>query len=233
MRAYDRVRSVVVAALESFLFHPYCVLCEQRLARPADLVCSACLDALPKAEPAVLDEESLNRHSRLRLFARVASLWWYSEQVETLIHLLKYRRRPTLADAIGARMAFLGEQLVESLAVPAVLVPVPLHSARLRERGYNQSALLAGQVGKAIGVSVSLDSLKRVRYTRSQAALGKEERLRNVEGAFEVTSSTEIVGKHCVLVDDVVTTGATSSVCAAELLRAGAVAVSLLTAARA
>ncbi len=233
LRPFKRVWLDVLAGLESFLFHPYCVLCEQRLTRPSQLVCDGCLAELPAAKPAILRGEDLHEDSRLAVFACVASLWQYSEQVEKVIHLLKYRRRPALAGVIGVRMAPLGAELTEWSDTPVVFVPVPLHSVRLRERGYNQSALLARCVAEGIGVSLALRSLVRRRYTRSQAALGREERLRNVEGAFEVTSSAEIAGKHCVLVDDVVTTGATSSVCAEALLRAGAAAVSLLTAARA
>ena len=233
MHSLRRFWRSLLAAAEAFLFYPYCVLCEERLADSSRLVCDSCLAGLPRADPAILEKGALRELPNLAVFERIASLWLYSDEVERLIHLLKYQRKPALADPIAGKLASLAEELASRAGAESVLVPVPLHRVRLRERGFNQSALLAEQVAARTGLTVAADSLKRVRYTRSQARLTRTERLRNVVGAFRVSSAVQIAGKHCVLVDDVVTTGATSSACGKELLRAGAQSVSLLTAARA
>ena len=117
-------------------------------------------------------------------------------------------------------------QYVESQPVAVdVLVPVPLHSRRLRERGYNQSALLAAEVGKRNGLPVVTDSLVRLRHTKAQVkTAGAEERQRNLAGAFGCRNA-KLAGRRVLVVDDVCTTGATLNSCATALRAAGAASV--------
>ena len=117
-------------------------------------------------------------------------------------------------------------QYVESQPVAVdVLVPVPLHSRRLRERGYNQSALLAAEVGKRNGLPVVTDSLVRLRHTKAQVkTAGAEERQRNLAGAFGCRNA-KLGGRRVLVVDDVCTTGATLNSCAIALRAAGAASV--------
>jgi ComF family protein len=103
-----------------------------------------------------------------------------------------------------------------------LIVPVPLHRSRERERGYNQSALVARGLGQILGVPVSPRALRRNRGTRTQTELSAEERARNVEGAFEVRDPGKVAGLRVLLVDDVLTTGATLDAGAAALRKAGA-----------
>jgi ComF family protein len=145
------------------------------------------------------------------------------------IHALKYKNMRSLAP-------FLGQMLVETYeaeALPAdVLVPVPLHRRRLRERGYNQSSLLAKYVGQVTGLPVSTTSLRRVRYTISQTQLNAEERVHNVSGAF-LCSREDVGDRQVLLIDDVCTTGATLEACSVALYDGGARSVWALTVARA
>jgi ComF family protein len=113
-----------------------------------------------------------------------------------------------------------------------VIMPVPLHRSRLRERGFNQALLLASAVGRAHGIPLSYDNLTRFRATRPQVELSGEERVQNVRGAFRLTRPADVEGKRVLLVDDVFTTGATMNECAAVLKRAGARSVVALTLAR-
>jgi ComF family protein len=115
------------------------------------------------------------------------------------------------------------------------LVPVPLAQARMRERGFNQSELLAGAVARHLGVPVWTDVLDRVRHTASQTRLTPEDRLRNVSGAFRAATASraKLRGAHVVLVDDVVTTASTLNACAAALYDGGARILSYMTFARA
>jgi ComF family protein len=118
------------------------------------------------------------------------------------------------------------------LGAPAVLVPVPLHPRRLRERGFNQSELLAHALGRRSGLVVAPDALVRRKETPPQTGLTASARRSNVSGAFAVRRRSQVAGRVVVLVDDVVTTGATARACAAALRAAGTTEVRLVTAAR-
>lgn len=118
------------------------------------------------------------------------------------------------------------------LAPGVVLVPVPLHRWRLWRRGFNQAALLARGLARASGAALAVDALERVRATRPSVGLGVAARAKNVRGAFRVRDKALIAGRPVVLVDDVLTSGATASACARTLLRGGAATVDVLTFAR-
>jgi ComF family protein len=133
-----------------------------------------------------------------------------------------------------ARAADLGEPLataITDLQRVDVLIPVPLHPIRLRQRGFNQSLLLAQQAGDLLGVDVK-DALVRTRRTDAQVSLGADRRMANVAGAFAAQPHILIAGLSVVLIDDVVTTGSTLSACAEALLGAGATSVKAASLAR-
>ena len=141
--------------------------------------------------------------------------------IRDMVYGLKYRNLRAAAEDLGRLLA----AHLESNPVPAdVMMPVPLHKRRERERGYNQSELLARALGKGTAVPVETRALVRTRNTPPQVAIGsQEERRRNVEGAFECTAT--VAGSMIVLIDDVVTTGSTLFACAAALKAAGASSV--------
>lgn len=142
--------------------------------------------------------------------------------VRKAVHQLKYGHFKALGSPLGR---LLGEYLEAKPVAADVLVPVPLHSRRLRERGYNQSALLAAEVGKRNGVPVVADLLVRVRRTKAQVKTADaEERQRNMAGAFSCRDA-RLAGKRVLVIDDVCTTGATLNSCAIALREAGAVSV--------
>jgi ComF family protein len=114
-----------------------------------------------------------------------------------------------------------------------VMIPVPLHIRRLRERGFNQALLLVRELSKRTGIPYEGRALKKIKDTPVQIALKKRERKKNLTGAFQVKNQEAIQGKAVVLVDDVYTTGATVNECSRTLLRAGAERVAVLTVARA
>jgi len=132
----------------------------------------------------------------------------------------------------GALAEFLGDDLPYSAAVCDVVVPVPLHRRRLWWRGFNQAALLAMTIARRLDTPVELRSLTRSRVTMPQTSKDHDERRRNVRRAFAVTSSSRIRGRRVLLVDDVMTTGATVDECARVLIAAGAARVDVLTLAR-
>jgi ComF family protein len=147
------------------------------------------------------------------------------------VHELKYRSRRRVAGRISEAM--LDDPRVRGvLAGAQALVPVPLHPRRQRQRGFNQSELLADALGRRAGIAVVASGLVRRQDTRSQTGLTAAARRANVKGAFAVRRRARIAGRTVVLVDDVLTTGATASACAQALRAAGAREVRLLTAAR-
>jgi ComF family protein len=144
------------------------------------------------------------------------------------IHSFKYYNLPDLAIPLGELMS----SYWEKNPLPAeIIVPVPLHKDRLRERGYNQAALLAKEFGKSVGLPVSENSLVRVRATQPQVDLNAQERKENVSDAF-CCSNMDLKGKQVLLIDDVCTTGATLEACSVALQQVGARSVWAFTLAR-
>jgi ComF family protein len=165
--------------------------------------------------------------------ARAAFL--YDRSLIDVIHCFKYKGKIQLAAPLGsllwqAYLRFWGQQR------PDAILPVPLHAGRLRERGFNQAELLVRKWSKLPGGAdappVAGGVLRRSRATPSQAGLGRRERETNIRGAFMVRQPERISGRHLLLVDDVVTTGATAGECARLLLASGAARVDVLTLAR-
>jgi ComF family protein len=155
----------------------------------------------------------------------------YDDIAKKLVHSLKYGDRLDLAPMMGRWMATAGRNLV---AEADAIVPVPLHWRRQWARRFNQSALLGEIIAKASGRPVMYGALKRVKATPHQVGLDKSGRAQNVQGAFRVPpgGKAEVAGRRLVLVDDVLTSGATVDACARALLRGGAGAVDVLVFAR-
>jgi ComF family protein len=147
------------------------------------------------------------------------------------VHELKYHGRRRVAARLAEVLLAL-PAVRDVLARGAVLVPVPLHPRRRRERGFNQAELLAREVGRRARLPVAPSALVRRKDTVAQAGLSAAARRRNVRGAFAVRRRAAVAGKVVVLVDDVLTTGATASACASLLRDAGASEVRLLAVAR-
>jgi ComF family protein len=155
----------------------------------------------------------------------------YDDVARTLVHALKYQDRTDLAPAMGRWMARAGRELLEHADM---LIPVPLHWRRGWRRRYNQSGALAAVIGRQSGVKLTVEALRRVRPTEQQIGLSRSERASNVQGAFKVAGDrqSEIQGRRVILVDDVLTSGATADACARALLRAKAAQVDVLVFAR-
>jgi len=162
-------------------------------------------------------------------FNRARAAVRFDEIARTLVHALKYGDRLDLAPTMGQWMAAAGRELLREADA---LIPVPLHWRRLWSRRFNQAGALAQAISRASGVAVVDGALKRVKATAQQVGLSKAERAANMQGAFRVPDKAPVAGRRLVLVDDVLTSGATSESCARALLRAGAADVDVLVFAR-
>jgi ComF family protein len=198
----------------SFIAPPYC----ERLGIPFAF----------DAGPGLLSMEAI---ADPPAYGRARAAVRYDEIARTLVHALKYGDRLDLAPLMGRWMANAGRAL---LADADALVPVPLHWRRQWARRFNQSAVLAEVMAKASHRHVAHGPVKRVKPTRQQVGLDKSARAENVQGAFRVPAASrmEIKGRKLVLVDDVLTSGATIDSCARALLRAGAASVDVVVFAR-
>src|SRR5579872_3576638 len=164
-------------------------------------------------------------------YARARAAVRYDDVARKLVHALKYQDRTDLAPAMGRWMARAGRELLDEADV---LVPVPLHWRRGWSRRYNQSGALARVIERQTGVAVAAEALRRIRRTEQQIGLSRPQRASNVQGAFKVAPERQhlIAGRRVVLIDDVLTSGATVDACARALLRAKAAAVDVLVFAR-
>lgn len=230
------------AGLLDFLLPRACLCCDAPLGNADDLlVCRICVGRIRRLPAPRCDRcgHPIVRHrcgwcELLPPYVRaVRSVCWIPDGVGgDLVHRLKYDGWSRLSVLLAGQMARLPfpRDVVEERSA---LVPVPLAPGRRRERGYNQSELLADELAVLWGIP-RLGALERLRTTPSQTRLTPGDRLRNVAGAFgAVLSKRELAGRHLVLVDDVVTTAATLNACAAALHASGARIVSYVTFGRA
>lgn len=214
------VRRVIEGAV-SLVAPPVCAACDEP-APLGELFCFGC-------DPGSAPSGSGTGTERLPNGMLVVTTGPYEGALAEAIKRLKYGQRPDLARLFGSRLA---RAMVESPLVTCdALVPVPLHRHRLAERGYNQSALVAGSASRRLRVRYLPLALERARRTAEQASLGRQDRLVNVEAAFTVRQTVH--GLSVVVVDDVVTTGATAGACVAALTQAGARVVAVAALARA
>jgi ComF family protein len=170
------------------------------------------------------------------LFERAVAYGSYEDGLRELIHLLKYGGVRPSANVLGRMLAEAIASLGADPPSDTIIIPVPLHSTKLRQRGFNQAELIARAAIKIRGVESRLhlrgNVFERKRDTPSQIGLTGHQRRANLRGAFAVTKPEEIKGREVIVVDDVYTTGATVSECARVLLRAGATKIWVATVAR-
>ena len=212
-------------SLHDLLLPRPCLACGRRLSPGEGVVCSACNLHLPRT----FFWLDAYENTMTRMFwgimpvEKAAALFFYEPQsaVTNIVYSLKYRGKQDAGEQMGRMMAL---EMKESGFFNGIdlLVPVPLTPGRKRERGFNQSREIAEGLSLETGIKVKEHLVVRTKFTGSQTAQNAWERRENVKNAFETTKRTNLKGKHVMLVDDVMTTGATLMSCGGKLVEAGA-----------
>ena len=209
-----------------------CVVCGQRLSVSEETICSKCNLHLPRTG----FQQDPYENIMAKMFwgqipiERATALFYYEPHAETanILYEMKYKNHPEIGEVMGRLMA---RELQMSNFFEGIdgIIPVPLAKKRQRQRGYNQSHELAKGISEITGLPIYNKVVRRTVFEGSQTSLGRWERNENVEHVFELKDASTIQGKHLLLVDDVVTTGATVIACAKELCKAGGVRISVLS----
>lgn len=241
----------------SVLFPSHCRICQAPLTRMSRVpVCDLCLAAIRPIEGprcVACGERLMSRHLAYQReaipplclmctqnepeFTRASAYGSYDGGLREMVHLLKYERVRPAAPVLGRMLAEAVADMAEAFGPEApVVMAVPLHASKMRQRGFNQSELIARALLKrkpaALDVKLNNTALVRSRATETQTGLTPPQRRENVRGAFKVMRSDQISGRDILLIDDVFTTGTTVSECARVLRRAGAARVYVATVAR-
>ncbi len=213
----------IINAFFDFFIPRYCPSCKKKLELEENCICDECLSSIERADSSRLNSEYQRKFASTKIISGFTSLFIFEKDkpLQMLIHSIKYNKRFLNAKYLGK---LIGENLRQEIMNwnIDIIVPVPLHSLRKTDRGFNQSKYIALGIGNKLGVMVKSNLLKRNRYTESQTKLTQKEREINISGAFKAKHNKIIENKTFLLVDDIITTGATIRECGKALLEGGA-----------
>jgi ComF family protein len=213
------------------LFYPeLCITCGRKLVTQEKYICLHCLHDLPRTKFQFDPENKVAQLFWGRVKLESATSWLFfrkGSRYQKLIHYLKYKGLKEIGNEMGV---LFGNDLKESpLNKVDMVVPVPLHPRKLKQRGYNQSEWIAKGIASSMEKQISVNNLAREIYTATQTRKNRFQRWQNVEGIFSVKEPAELTGKHILVVDDVITTGSTLEAAAVALMKGGAEKVSIAT----
>jgi len=225
MVTYGMLQAFLQGAFE-LIFPDNCLLCRQFLnSRHQRQLCTSCLASLE------LNPTPFSRQTAKSIFAfdQAWSVCLYNEPAQKLLHAFKYNSKTSLCKTFVPLMIEFIDRHHIPLQLFDLITPIPLHPVKLRERGYNQSALLSLALSRHYELLHAESLLIRQKNTHTQTELGAKQRWTNMDGAFKIKNSSDVEGKSIVLIDDLYTTGATLNSAAETLKSAGAARVGALT----
>ncbi len=232
--------SLCGSLLPRFSLVPICDLCWTEFPLSDGPVCRRCGDALPAAGAVSLPLQCRPCRMAPPPFVRAVSYGVYQGRMREAIHALKYDRLHGISDGLGRMLAQAIAQLAGDAPARMLVVPVPLHATKYAQRGFNQARTLASAALRSLRrshpqwqLTLASSTLLRQRATETQAGLTPRRRRLNVRGAFVVSDPARVVAQHVLIVDDILTTGATARAAAQALVEAGAASVWVATLARA
>ncbi|MBP5506445.1 MAG: ComF family protein [Prevotella sp.] len=209
-----------------------CVVCGSRLAIDEEVVCVACNLHLPRTgfSANALDNEMARRFWGRIPIERAAALFFYEagSEVSNIIYDLKYHNHPEIGSMMGRMAAeeFANDGFFEGIDL---MIPIPLEKKRQRRRGYNQSMEIARGVNEVTGIPIMADIVERTAFDESQTHKSLAQRMESVENAFRAHESINLDGKHILIIDDIVTSGATICACVKALINCGDIKVSVMS----
>ncbi len=206
------------------IYPPYCEACGNGLVKGEEWICTECLVQLPRTNYHLFPENPVFMRLAGRINIQSASAFLFFSRggrVQEILHAIKYHNMPELARKLGR---VYGEDLMKAGIEGQidVIIPVPLHALRKKKRGYNQSEEFAGGLSEVLRVPLDTETVFRGLNTATQTRKNRLLRWENVENAFQVTDKNRVAGKRILLVDDVITTGATLEACGKKLYDSGA-----------
>lgn len=213
------------------MFPDLCVACEQDLPAPGACFCMACRVKLAPSDMYLQPDNEFTQRFWGRLPVQTGAALYYFHRkspIQHALHQLKYHNKPQIGLKIGREF---GRKLANAPIFRTVqlVVPVPLHPRKERLRGYNQTALLAEGLAESMGIDCARNALQRNVYAESQTRKKRLDRFQNVQAAFQPAQPALLQGKHVLLVDDVLTTGATLETCGQTILELPGTQLSLAT----
>jgi ComF family protein len=213
----------ILKLLFDFILPRHCIICKDKLHLHQETICDNCFSKIEIADKLRIEREFNKKFSSENLISDFASAFVFKEdgELQKLIHSLKYDNNFIVGKYLGKITA---EILNDKIAKwnPDLIIPIPLHTLRKVDRGFNQANEISKGLSKSLNIPCSTKFLRRKIYTETQTHLNLVERKANMQGAFVVSSKKGIKNKNVILVDDVITTGATTSECAKVLLENGA-----------
>ncbi len=224
-------KSVILSPL-IHLFYPHiCSGCGSDLVNDDNFLCLKCINDLPHTNFATQANNPVEKlfWGRLALAASMSEFYFTKETlIQTLIHEFKYKGNRDLGLYLGTIM---GKSLLQNnrFSKIDVLIPLPLFADKEFKRGFNQSTILCNGMAEIMNIPIIKNNVIRKRFTETQTKKHRTERWKNVEGSFEINDTRKIKGKHVLLVDDVITTGATLEACGAEILKIEGTILSIAT----
>ena len=210
--------------LFDFFLPRFCPGCNIKLSPHDKPACKECLESILRADKNLLEYEFDRKFLQSKIINGFYSEYVFEtdKTLQHIIHALKYGKQFRIG-------VFLGELLAEGIKNKNwqidLIVPVPIHHLKKAERGFNQSDFIAKGLSKSLGIPYLTKLIKRTRYTESQTGMNIDERAKNVSNVFKIRNSKKIIEKNILLVDDVITTGATTLECGKSLVNAGAKSV--------
>jgi ComF family protein len=222
----------LISNLLHLLYPNICLGCGTDILEEGHPVCLRCLHELPHTEFVSFADNPIEKMfwGRIKISAAASEFYFVKGNViQALIHELKYKNNKDLGLYLGRIMGKSIAAEAERFKVIDALVPLPLFPDKEKKRGYNQSLVICEGISEVLNIPIISRNVIREKATETQTRKKRKERWQNVENSFTVTNSIELSGKHVLLVDDVITTGATLEACASEILKVPELTLSIAT----